>query len=149
MGSNQFSRKYLPMTMSKRDITKQRIALLKTRKAYPKGKYVNRPQLGSFVSRDSPHVERAKKMYGVDNIRPTHELAKASGCSISALRKITRKGEGAYYSSGSRPNQTAQSWAYARLGSSLTGGPASRVDYDILRRGCSRKSRALRMASRA
>jgi len=59
-----------------------------------------------------------------------------------------KKGEGAYYSSGSRPNQTAQSWGYARLASALTGGPSSVIDYHILRDGCASNSRPLKMARR-
>ena len=59
-----------------------------------------------------------------------------TGCKSSALNKIVRKGEGAYYSSGSRPNQTPQSWGIARLASSITGGKAAAVDYDIITEGC-------------
>ena len=53
---------------------------------------------------------------------------KKTGCSIEALKKIVNKGEGAYYSSGSRPNQTSHSWGYARLASAITGGKAAAVD---------------------
>jgi len=56
------------------------------------------------------------------------------------------KGEGAYYSSGSRPNQTAQSWGYARLASSLTGGKAAIVDFDIIDKGCNHRKTAYKMA---
>jgi hypothetical protein len=59
-----------------------------------------------------------------------------------------KKGEGAYYSSGSRPNQTAQSWGYARLASAITGANASRVDYNILKEGCKSDSPALRIAQK-
>jgi hypothetical protein len=41
----------------------------------------------------------------------------------------------AYYSSGSRPNQTAKSWGLARLASSVTSGPAA-VDFNIIDEGC-------------
>ena len=41
---------------------------------------------------------------------------------------------GAYYSSGSRPNQTAQSWGKARMYSYILGGPARRVDREITKR---------------
>ena len=42
---------------------------------------------------------------------------------------ILNKGRGAYYSSGSRPNQTPQrTWARARLYSVIMGGPARKVD---------------------
>jgi len=45
--------------------------------------------------------------------------------------KIKDKGKGAYYSSGSRPNQTAHSWAYARLASVILGGPSRKIDKAI------------------
>jgi len=49
----------------------------------------------------------------------------------TGIEKIIDKGEGAYYSSGSRPNQSAHSWAYARLASVILGGPARKVDQKI------------------
>ena len=42
--------------------------------------------------------------------------------------KIKDKAMGAYYSGGSRPNQTPSSWAYARLASVIVGGPSRRID---------------------
>jgi hypothetical protein len=45
--------------------------------------------------------------------------------------KVLNKGMGAYYSSGSRPNQTPASWSLARLASVIMGGPARRVDKKI------------------
>ena len=68
--------------------------------------------------------------------------------NIEALNKIVKKGEGAYYSSGSRPNQTPQSWGYARLASSVTGGKAAIVDYDILENGCNHKKPAFLLAKK-
>ena len=85
-------------------------------------------------------------MYHVVHIIPNAALAAATGCSVSALDKIVKKGEGAFYSSGSRPNQTPQSWGYARLASAITGGKAAGVDYAILENGCKSTSRALRLA---
>ena len=58
---------------------------------------------------------KAMKNYGVNEIAPTQTMAKQTGCTKEALAKIVNKGMGAYYSSGSRPNQTAQSWGFARL----------------------------------
>lgn len=58
--------------------------LLKSRKMYKEGKYYTRIPVKSFKSTPSKHISEA-------------------------LEKIVKKGEGAYYSSGSRPNQTAQS----------------------------------------
>lgn len=51
--------------------------------------------------------------------------------SNTGIEKILNKGRGAYYSSGSRPNQTPSSWAYARLASVIMNGPARKVDKDI------------------
>lgn len=51
--------------------------------------------------------------------------------SNTGIEKILNKGRGAYYSSGSRPNQTPSSWAFARLASVIMNGPARKVDMDI------------------
>ena len=139
-------KRYLPKTLSQRDRIKQRKNILKSRRLYKRHTYFTRPKVKSFKSKPSGHVQTAKRMYKVDTIRPSLNLAKRTGCSQKALRKIINKGRGAYYSSGSRPNQTAESWGIARLASAITGGPASRVDYDILKEGCSGSSKALRLA---
>jgi hypothetical protein len=133
---NEINEKYIPKTMKNKDRIRQSNAIRRSRKAYLHQKYLPRPHLDSFHSKKSHYVERAKKMFGVSSIGDTPELANKSECSRSSLRKILRKGRGAYYSSGSRPNQTAESWARARLASALTGGPASRVDAAILIEGC-------------
>lgn len=138
--------KYAPKTLSKRDRKKALANIKNTRKLYKKGKYIERPKLKSYKNKKSSHVEKAKKMYHVQKITPSKTLARKSGCSLQTLRRITRKGRGAFYSSGSRPMQTAQSWARARLASSITGGPASKVDYQLLDKGCKKTSRARRLA---
>jgi hypothetical protein len=65
---------------------------------------------------------------------------------VSALRQIVRKGKGAYFSSGSRPNQTAQSWGLARLASSISAGKSAAVDFNIIDKGCNHTKRAYRLA---
>ena len=137
MSDRKIPRRYIPLGLSKRDTVKQRASIKRSRRAYTKRKYVDRPHLKSFVSKPSSHVSRAKAKYGVDSMVPSPALARATGCKMWALEEIVKKGEGAYYSSGSRPNQTPQSWGYARLASALTGGPAAKIDADILERGCS------------
>ena len=62
---------------------------------------------------------------------------------------MVQKGQGAYYSSGSRPNQTGHSWGYARMASAITGGKASAVDFHILKEECKKDSKALRLAKKA
>jgi len=139
-------KRYVPKTLSQRDRIKQRKNILKSRRLYKRHTYFTRPKVKSFKSKPSGHVQTAKRMYKVDTIRPSLNLAKRTGCSQKALRKIVNKGRGAYYSSGSRPNQTAESWGIARLASAVTGGPASKIDYDILKDGCSKTSIALKKA---
>jgi hypothetical protein len=57
-----------------------------------------------------------------------------------------KQGRGAYYSSGSRPNQTARSWGLARLASSITGGPAAKVDFHIIDESCDHDKPAHKLA---
>jgi hypothetical protein len=102
----------------------------------------------SFTSKPSKHLERARRLYGVEHIKPSRELSKQTGCSLKGLRQIVKKGEGAYFSSGSRPNQTAQSWGNARLASAITGGNASAVDFHIINKECAHHKRAYRLAQK-
>ena len=141
-------RKYIPKSLSKKDFAKAKRNIQKTRKLYKKGLYIDRPKLKSYKKKKSKHVEKAKRMYNVDKVIPTTELSKKSKCSVRSLRAITKKGRGAFYSSGSRPMQTAQSWARARLASALTGGPASKIDYHLLQEGCKKNSPALALAKK-
>ena len=138
--------RYLPFGLSQKDKKAQKSMLKKSRSLYKKGKYYTRKQVKSFKSKPSNHIQNAKNTYKVDKISPNPALAKASGCSIGTLRKIVSKGQGAYFSSGSRPNQTAQSWGLARLASALTGGKAAAVDFDIIDKGCDHNKRAYKMA---
>ena len=140
--------RYIPKQLSKKDKKRQLGMLMKSRKLYKSNKYYTRKNVSSFKSKKSSHIENAKRIYNVDNVTPSNELARKTGCSLGALKKIVRKGEGAYYSSGSRPNQTPQSWGLARLASSITGGNASAVDYDILKNGCSHNKRAFLLANK-
>lgn len=140
--------RYIPKSLSKRDSRLQRKSLKKSRSQYKKKKYISRPKLRSFTSKKSKHLIKAQKMYKIKKISLSQELSRKTKCKLSSLRKIVSKGQGAYFSSGSRPNQTSHSWGYARLASSITGGKASAVDYKILKKGCKKTSKALRLASR-
>jgi hypothetical protein len=143
-----FIKRYLPPTLSRRDRTRQRNELTKSRRMYKQRKYYTRKSVKSFKSKPSKHVDNARRLYRIQNIRPTRELSGRTGCSLKGLRQIVRKGEGAYYSSGSRPNQTPQSWGYARLASSITGGNASAVDFHIIDKECDHRKPAYRLAQR-
>jgi hypothetical protein len=141
--------RYLPKSLSKKDKKKQISMLKKSQKMYKNKKYYTRKPLASYKNKTSKHIINAQKIYKINKILPNKELAKATGCSISALKKIVKKGQGAYFSSGSRPNQTGQSWGLARLASSITAGKAAAVDYDILDKGCDHKKKAFMLANKS
>ncbi len=141
--------RYLPKKLSRKDKSKQVRMLMRSRRLYKSNKYYTRKEIPSYKSKTSNHIVDARRIYNITNVRPNKELAMKTGCTLAALNKIVSKGEGAYYSSGSRPNQTPQSWGIARLASSLTAGKSAAVDYEIIKNGCNHKKRAFIMANRA
>lgn len=111
---------YVPKGLTKEDKAKQV-------KSIKEGK--DRPKVDSFKSKRSGWVKKFEDKYGykINNFsRISKEIISRAG-----IDKIMDKGRGAYYSSGSRPNQTAQSWALARLASVIMGGNARKVDMKI------------------
>ena len=87
-------------------------------------------------SRKSSHTAKFDKKYGekLDTMkgkRSKKNIAEITGIPLKAVNAVYKKGEGAYFSSGSRPNQTPSSQAYARLASVIMGGKARQVDKDI------------------
>jgi len=149
MKTVKFPIRYVPKNLTKKDKQTQINMLLKSKKMYRKNKYYTRKKIPSYKNKKSKHILNAYKIYNIKNIKPSQELAEKTGCTISALNQIVKKGEGAYYSSGSRPNQTAQSWGLARLASSLTSGKAAAVDYDIIEKGCNHKKMAYILANKS
>ena len=146
----KFPVRYLPFTLTKKDRQKQIKMLMKSKKLYrTKKQYYTRKPLASYKNKTSKHIIKARKIYNIQNLTPSKELAQKTGCSLSALNQIVKKGQGAYFSSGSRPNQTAQSWGIARLASSLTAGKAAAVDYDIINAGCDHKKKAYILANKS
>lgn len=149
MKSIKFPTRYLPKTLTKTDKKAQLKMLMKSKKQYKQNKYYTRKRVSSYKNKKSSHILNARKIYNIKTITPTTELALKTGCKLSALNQIVKKGEGAYYSSGSRPNQTAKSWGLARLASSLTGGKSAAVDYDIIKNGCNHKKKAFILANKS
>jgi len=93
----------------------------------------------SFKSKESTWTKKFNKIYGkqLDEMkggRSKRNIAKVTGIPFKAIDEVFKKGEGAYYSAGSRPNQTAQSWAYSRLYSYLLGGNARKIDAEITKK---------------
>jgi hypothetical protein len=145
----KITKRYLPKNLTKKDRKKQSAMLKKSRRLYKKGIYYSRKPVKSYKSKKSSHILDAERIYKIKNMNINPELVKKTGCSQEALEKIVEKGEGAYYSSGSRPNQSAQSWGLARLASSITSGKAAAVDYTILEKGCKPNSKALKLAKQS
>lgn len=68
------------------------------------------------------------------------KYAKSSGKSEATLNKVYKRGQGAYFSSGSRPGQSSHSWGCGRVRSFATGkGGARKADKDLLRGGKKKK----------
>ena len=111
---------YVPKSLSKADREKQI-------KSIKEGK--DRPKVESVKSKRSSWAEKFERKYGY-KISNTSRISKEI-ISKTGIDKILSKGRGAYYSSGSRPNQTAESWARARLASVIMGGGARKVDKEI------------------
>ena len=116
----KYKKTYVPPSLTAEDKKKQ----IKSIKEKTK-----RPKLDSFKSKRSGHVANFEKRYGykISNFsRISKEIITKKG-----IDEIMSKGRGAYYSSGSRPNQTPTSWALARLASVIMGGKARQVDKKI------------------
>tara|TARA_R100000773_G_C4221286_1_gene120365 strand:+ start:4295 stop:4690 length:396 start_codon:yes stop_codon:yes gene_type:complete len=82
-----------------------------------------------FKSKKSKHIINFEKKY---NKKITDKKwINDNIITYKGQEEILNKGKGAYYSSGSRPNQTPQSWSLARLASVIMNGPARKVDIKI------------------
>ena len=114
-------KKYVPKSLTPEDRKKQI-------KSIKEGK--ERPKVESFKSKRSSNVEAFEKKYGT-------KISDFKFISKNILKKkgideIIAKGKAAYFSSGSRPNQTPTSWALARLAAVIMkNGPARKVDMAI------------------
>jgi len=112
-------KKYVPKGLSPADKKKQ-IESIKKKTIRPKV---------DFDNKRSSHVVKFEKKYGykINNFkRISKEIISQKG-----IDEIMDKGRGAYFSGGSRPNQTPQSWSLARLASVIVAGPARKVDIKI------------------
>jgi hypothetical protein len=113
-------KKYVPKSLSEEDRKKQI-------KSIKEGK--PRPKVESFKSKRSSNVKKFEEKYKTkisDFSFINKNIIKKKG-----IDEIIAKGKAAYFSSGSRPNQTPTSWALARLASVIMNGPARKVDMKI------------------
>ena len=117
--SKREKRKYIPSYLSPSDRKAQHASIMEG---------TDRPTLESATSRSSRWVTEFKRRFG----RPVSDYAFVNKYLLRrpGIEKVLDRGRGAYRH-GSRPNQTAESWARARLASVLVNGPARTSDRDI------------------
>lgn len=114
------NKKYVPKELSKEDKKKQ-IKSIKEKTI--------RPKLKTASTKRSTWVVKFEKKYGY-KINQLNKISKEI-IKMKGIKQILKKGNGAYFSSGSRPNQTPESWSLARLASVIMNGPARKVDIKI------------------
>lgn len=132
-----YPKRYIPKSLSADDKQKQKKQLDKSTKDYDKGKYTDRKKLKSFKSKKSSYVVDVKEKLGVPmNFEKISEKLssnkKRQKQLIQGMEEICDKGKAAYYSSGSRPNQTPFSWCKGRVASVLVGGKSRAIDKAIV-----------------
>jgi len=111
---------YVPSSLSAKDKKKQIDSILK-------GK--DRPKVSTFKSKRSGWAIKFENKYGY-KITETEKINK-SLLKTKGQKEIIDKGMKAYYTSGSRPNQTPFSWGLGRLASVLMNGPSRNIDKKI------------------
>jgi len=121
--SKRMQRKYAPPSLT----PKQRKAQIKSIMEKKE-----RPKLPT-KTRKSKWTIKAENYFGED--RSKKAISIKTGIPQKALKEIVERGEGAYYSSGSRPGQTPSSWGIARMYAVLFGSPGARkADQDIIKK---------------
>ena len=123
------NKKYVPKNLSTKEKTKQR-KILKERKAKAKKGVFVEKKLNKKKTKESTYTTRFKNKYKLKSYSLS-SIAKATKIPLKALQEVKKKGMGAYYSAGSRPNTTATQWAMARVYSYILGGGARKVDKAI------------------
>ena len=142
--------RYFPKHLSKKDKRTIREELKRSRRRYKHGNYHRRKSVKSFKGKPSKWTHKIREVYSIpaDAKLSLSMLEKKTKCNKKGMVKIISKGKGAYFSSGSRPNQTPTSWGVARLYSALSGGPSSIVDIGVLQDHCAKNSKAVKLAKK-
>ena len=115
----------------KGDEKKAQIKSIREGKPRPKTSVKSKPGSGTIAF---------NKRYGkqLDNMkggRSKRNIAKVTGIPFKALDEVYKKGKAAYFSSGSRPNQTPDSWGRSRMYSYISGvGGARKADKEITKK---------------
>ena len=126
------NKKYVPDSLSRREKTKQRKILKERKEKAKKGIFVNK-KLNKKKPKQSSFTTRFKNKYKLKSYT-LPSIAKATGIPLKALQEVKKKGQGAYFSAGSRPNTNQHSWSMARVYSYILGGGARKVDSAITKK---------------
>ena len=121
-------KRYLPDTLKGKDRQAQIKSIFEGKKR-PKTKVKERKSSWTIAFTEK-YGDELDKMKGK---RSKRNIAKVTGIPFKAIDEVYKKGEGAFYSSGSRPNQTPSSWARGRIYAFIMGGKKVRkADKDII-----------------
>jgi len=112
---------YLPDTLKGKDRQKQ-IKSIFEGKERPDTKVKGRKSSWTVIF-DKKYGKELDAMKGK---RSKKNISKVTGIPLKAINEVYKKGEGAYYSSGSRPNQSPASWARGRIYAYIMGGKSVR-----------------------
>ena len=128
-------KKYLT-GFNKDDKDKRAKEIKKRSDAAKKGKYIeidsDKEARKKNKGKESQYTKSYKKKYGEENSGSIDKISKATGISKSILNQVLKRGKGAFFSSGSRPGQTAHSWGMARVYSFVMGGKTQKTaDADL------------------
>ena len=64
-----YPKKYVPKNLSKKDKSKQKKMLKRSKRLYKRGRYYEREKVKSFKSKKSPHIKKAEKIYKIDSVK--------------------------------------------------------------------------------
>ena len=118
--------------LDKKDSKKHKKYIIDRRKSAKKGEFISRNlELKSYKYKKSQNVLAFERKYGV-KITDVEGIERKVGLPAKAQKAILDKGKGAFFSSGSRPGQTPESWAYGRLASVILKKKAYKFDKHIL-----------------
>ena len=73
-------------------------------------------------------AKEGRKPLNASTIASLKKKAKSSGKSLATLKKVYRRGQGAYLSSGSRPKTSMAAWAMGRVNSFIKGSKKHDTD---------------------
>ena len=119
----------------------RQIELISKRRQSPKQRYS--PLKTDVIARKKGIPKKGSCTQRWESLYPSAKSnaskSKITGIPKGVLDKVENKGRGAYYSSGSRPGQTAQSWGVARVNcfvmnkKTVTAGPDKNLYEEAIR----------------